>query len=94
MEKMKDTKNSVKKAPSFEEIQQAIFNKLRELELPLFSSREMAARLQRLGVLPTDQFYNLDGVEVIFVKAASAKYIIRRPMSVDFFGKARLEILD
>ena len=94
MAKMKDIKNSVKKGLNFEEIQQAIFNKLCELELPPFSSREMVARLKKLGVLPTDQFYNLDGVEAIFVKAVSGKYIIRRPMSVDFFGKARLEILD
>lgn len=98
MAKMKGIKNSVEKVLKWEEIQQGIFNKLRKLELPPFASREMAARLQKLGVLPTDQFYNLEEDlgrdDVIFVESVNAKYIIRRPILVDFFGAAKLEVLD
>lgn len=94
MAKIKETKNSVKKASSFEQIQQAIFDKLRELGLPPFTSREMAARLQKLKVLPTAQIYKVSETNAILVEGLGAKYKITPPRGVDFFGAAKLEIVD
>lgn len=81
----------VKKVAKWEKIQQEIFGKLRGLGLSPFASREMAVKLQKLGVLPANKFCNFDGD--IFVKTASDDYVIKQPKGVDFFGTAKLEIL-
>lgn len=94
MEKSKETKKSVKKAPSFEQVQQTIFNKLRQLGLLPFACREIAVRLQNLKVLPTAQIYKDLTINAIFVESSNGKYKIAPPRTVDFFGAVKLEIVD